>query len=116
MSLWLPLLDHARSYQPMVRQVLQKVSPEHCVEMLGLSVAQRGALRHHGGLDLREAQRQALCPALLVDRLAQVRMAQDIDASAWTLVGAARRPTEKSDDLLIYHRSAAQPSSGKTGE
>jgi hypothetical protein len=116
MSLWLPLLDHARSYQPMVRQVLQKVSPQHCVETLGLSVAQRGALRHHGGLDLRQARRQAQCPALLVDRLAQARVAQDIDASAWTLVGSARRPTEKADDLLIYRRSAAPEASGKAGE
>jgi hypothetical protein len=116
MSLWLPLLDHARSYQPMVRQVLQKVSPQHCIETLGLSVAQRGALRHHGGLDLREARRQAQCPALLVDRLAQARVAQEIDASAWTLVGAARRPTEKADDLLIYRRSAAPQASGKVGE
>ncbi len=116
MSLWLPLLDHARSYQPMVRQVLQKVSPQHCVETLGLSVAQRGALRHHGGLDLRESQRQAQCPALLVDRLSRARMAQDTDAGAWTLVGAARRPTEKTDDLLIYRRSAAPEASGKAGE
>ena len=107
MSLWLPLLDHARSYQPMVRQVLQKVSAGDCVEILGLSVAQRGALRHHGGLQLREAQRKAQCPALLVDRLAQARIAKELDVGTWTQVGAARRPTEKADDLLIYRRSAS---------
>jgi hypothetical protein len=43
-------------------------------------------------------------------------VAQDIDASAWTLVGSARRPTEKADDLLIYRRSAAPEVSGKAGE
>jgi hypothetical protein len=43
-------------------------------------------------------------------------VAQEIDASAWTLVGAARRPTEKADDLLIYRRSAAPQASGKVGE
>lgn len=113
MSLWLPLLDHARGYQPLVRQVLLRVDSQACVEALGLSVAQRAALRHHGGLILRTAGRQAQCPSLLVDRQAQARFKREIDTEAWTLVGAARRPTEKSDDMLIYRR-ARQPVAGST--
>jgi hypothetical protein len=48
---------------------------------------------------------QPQCPALLVDRQAQARFRRELDPSLWTLVAAARRPTEKSDDLLIYRRS-----------
>jgi 4-amino-4-deoxy-L-arabinose transferase-like glycosyltransferase len=105
MSLWLPLLDHARGYQPLVRQVMSRVDSQACVETLGLSVAQRAALRHHGGLTLRTAGKQVQCPGLLVDRQAQARFKRELDTEAWTLVAAARRPTEKSDDILIYRRA-----------
>jgi 4-amino-4-deoxy-L-arabinose transferase-like glycosyltransferase len=105
MSLWLPLLDFARGYQPLVRQVTRYVDRQACAETLGLSTAQEGALRYHGNLELRVAQLQPQCPALLVDRQAQGRFRRELDPSLWTLVAAARRPTEKSDDLLIYRRS-----------
>ncbi len=39
--------------------------------------------------------------------MAQARIATELDAGAWIQVGAARRPTEKADDLLIYRRSPA---------
>jgi 4-amino-4-deoxy-L-arabinose transferase-like glycosyltransferase len=105
MSLWLPLLDHARGYQPLVQQVLFRVDRAACIETLGLSTAQITALRYHGQLQLQNARPQPQCPALLVDRQAQGRFKQELDTSAWTLVAAARRPTEKSDDMLIYRRT-----------
>jgi 4-amino-4-deoxy-L-arabinose transferase-like glycosyltransferase len=105
MSLWLPLLDHARGYQALVRQVARHVDRQACVETLGLSTAQSAALRYHADLQLRVAQLQPQCPALVVDRQAQARLRSQLDPSLWTLVAAARRPTEKSDDLLIYRRS-----------
>ena len=105
MSLWLPLLDFARGYQPLVRQVIRHVDRQACVETLGLSTAQAAALRHHGELALRVAKLQPQCPALLVDRQAQARFRSELDPGLWTLVAAARRPTEKTDDLLIYRRS-----------
>ena len=105
MSLWLPLLDYARGYQALVRQVARHVDRQACVETLGLSTAQSAALRYHADLQLRVAQLQPQCPALVVDRQAQARLRSQLDPSLWTLVAAARRPTEKSDDLLIYRRS-----------
>lgn len=105
MSLWLPLLDYARGYQALVRQVARHVDRQACVETLGLSTAQSAALRYHAELHLRVAQLQPQCPALVVDRQAQARLRSQLDPSLWTLVAAARRPTEKSDDLLIYRRS-----------
>ncbi len=105
MSLWLPMLDYGRGYQPLVRQVLARVDRHTCIETLGLSTAQITALRHHGNLQLQTAQREPQCQSLLVDRQAQGRFKREIDTSAWTLVAAARRPTEKNDDMLIYRRT-----------
>lgn len=116
MSLWLPLLDHARGYQPVVRQVLARVDRNACVETLGLSTAQATALRYHGQLKLQLAQRQPQCHALLVDRQAQGRFRREIDTDGWTLVAAARRPTEKNDDMLIYRRTAGQRSTPSSRE
>ncbi len=116
MSLWLPLLDHARGYQPVVHQVLKHVDRNACVEALGLSTAQATALRYHGQLQLQPAQRQPQCHTLLVDRQAQGRFRRDIDAGAWTLVAAARRPTEKNDDMLIYRRTPGPRSSSLARE
>lgn len=107
MSLWLPMLDYGRGYQPLVRQVLAQVDRHTCIETLGLSTAQITALRHHGQLQLQTAQREPRCQSLLVDRQAQGRFKREIDTSAWTLVAAARRPTEKNDDMLIYRRTPA---------
>jgi hypothetical protein len=56
-------------------------------------------------LQLQTAQREPQCQSLLVDRQAQGRFKREIDTSAWTLVAAARRPTEKNDDMLIYRRT-----------
>ena len=66
---------------------------------------QAATLRYHAKLDLKQAQREPQCPALLVDRQAQELSRKVLDLGQWTLVAAARRPTEKSDDLLIYRRT-----------
>ena len=43
MSLWLPLLDFARSYGPLSRQVAARVDTQACVEVFGLNSAQVAA-------------------------------------------------------------------------
>jgi 4-amino-4-deoxy-L-arabinose transferase-like glycosyltransferase len=106
MSLWLPLLDYGRGYQPLVRQVLEHIDRQTCVETRGLSTAHQTALRYHGGLQLKPAGAQVQCPTLLVGRHAQERFSREFDSTAWMPVGVARRPTEKVDDLLIYRRAA----------
>ena len=39
MTLWMPLLDFARSYAPLVRRVEAIVKPADCIETFGLSTA-----------------------------------------------------------------------------
>ena len=67
MTLWLPVLDYARSYVPVVKTITRAVaqggSPAACVEASGLTRAQIAALRYHGALDLRAARSaQPQCP------------------------------------------------------
>ncbi len=113
MTLWLPLLDYARSYAPLSRQVVSRVDPKACVEVLGLNPAQAAALRYHGQLKLQPAHDTATCPFLVVGAGATSAMtaptAQNVKRSVnpleWTLLSTARRPTDRSENLLIYRRA-----------
>ena len=67
MTLWMPLLDYARSLGPLSRQVASLVDKKSCVEIYGVGSAQAAALQYHGQLELRQATPQASCPYLVVD-------------------------------------------------
>src|SRR5256885_16337280 len=52
MTLWLPLLDHARSFEPQMRQVLAELPKDgSCVQTYGLPRAHIAALRFYGDID-----------------------------------------------------------------
>ena len=108
MSLWLPLFNYGRGYAPAVDKVLAVVNRQACVATLGLSTAQSAALRYHGQLILRPHYLVAApaCPFLVADRAFQNKLKGQ---PQWTAVGGVRRPTDKSDDMLIYRRTPTHP-------
>ncbi len=103
MTLWLPALDYARSYVPLVRSITQRMDTPGCVEALGLSRGQMAALRFHGGMELQPAGRGSACPWLLVAHDARASLAT-MGAPHWKLVAAIRRPTDSNEDMLLYRR------------
>jgi 4-amino-4-deoxy-L-arabinose transferase-like glycosyltransferase len=109
MTLWLGLLDHARSYAPMMAR-LRSLVPEQvaCVQSLGLTRAQVAAVQHHAGLRVHAAERNSPCSYLLaaapeprVD--AALGKTQD-----WVFVETLTRPSD-SDERLHLLRKTAQP-------
>ena len=96
MTLWLPLLDYARSYTPQMQGVVAVLGPEPgCLQTVGLSRAQVAALQVHGQLSLQPAGLQdASWPA-------SERM---VDQTRWQLRATVPRPTDKSDQLLLLQR------------
>ena len=115
MTLWLPLLDYARSYAAMARQVAKRVDTTACTEIYGLSSAQATALQYHGGLKLRQATQSAVCPYLVVDADFQASLANNIHLPDWAFLATLRRPSDKNETLLLFKRvtqathSAASP-------
>ena len=105
MTLWLPLLDFARSYAPQMRNVTAIIGQPECAEIYALSRGQITALQHHGQLTLRQAGTQAQCPWLIVD---ETHITQDtaIDSGQWVFAATANRPADKNDNLLLYRRTA----------
>jgi 4-amino-4-deoxy-L-arabinose transferase-like glycosyltransferase len=107
MTLWLPVLDYARSYVPVVSTIQRALalggSPTACVEASGLTRSQIAALRYHGGLDLRAAHgatRQ--CPWRVTGVDPAAAAADPASLQGWQLVTTARRPTDPRDNLRLY--------------
>jgi len=107
MTLWLPVLDYARSYVPVVKTMTRALAqggpPAACVEASGLTRAQIAALRYHGGLDLRAARSaQPQCPWRITGVDPAAAGADPASLQGWQLVTTARRPTDPRDNLRLY--------------
>lgn len=107
MTLWLPVLDFARSYAPVVRGVMHHMDRPGCVESFGLNRAQIAAFRYHGEMDLRPASREvSACPWLLAAAQLQPAMTLALDMRDWRLVSSVRRPADANDNVLLYRRAS----------
>jgi hypothetical protein len=101
-SLWLPLLDYARSYAPMVYQVSALVSPQQCLQTMGLTRSQVAALQYHGHLQLVPLQGSAVCPWLMVEP--NEIGSHPVNLKQWQLQGSVRHPADRKEDLLLFRR------------
>jgi 4-amino-4-deoxy-L-arabinose transferase-like glycosyltransferase len=108
MTLWLPVLDYARSYTPLVRAVLKQMDRPGCVEELGLSRAQIAAFMYHGNMHLRAAGWTGACPWLLVAAPQQRTARLAIDMRQWRFVANVRRPADTDENVLLYRRVGGQ--------
>jgi hypothetical protein len=107
MSLWLPLLDHARSYKPLMMQVQNATAPasaQSCIQTHDLSPAQLAALRYYLDRPLTEANRGTACNWLIAESSGQSNLPEYITLADWQLVTTLRRPTDDNEDWLIYQR------------
>jgi 4-amino-4-deoxy-L-arabinose transferase-like glycosyltransferase len=104
MTLWLPVLDYARSYAPVVRGVTRQMDQPGCVNVFGLSRGQLAAFRYHGQLDLQPATREGSCPWLLAAARLQPSMGLALDMRGWRLVSSIRRPADANDNVLLYRQ------------
>ncbi len=103
MTLWLPLLDYARSPRPWVQRITALVPAEACIAAPGLAPATVAALEHLGRwrVDARPAALDGPCRyAMRVTRLRPLPAAP----GGWRLVGQARRPTDRDEVTLVYRR------------
>lgn len=105
MTLWLPLLDFARSYAPLVQRAIKVVQKPSCVQAHGLSRGQIAAFQFHGQLVIKPASEQALCPWLIVDKDASSTLRAAVDMTQWTLHSSLPRPSDRDEDILIYKRT-----------
>jgi hypothetical protein len=104
MTLWLPVLDYARSYASVVQRLAARIDSPGCVEVFGLTRPQIAALRYHGQLDLRTAAAPSACPWLVVAEDLELSVPTAFDRKRWALVARIPRPTDARENLLLYKK------------
>ena len=106
MTLWLPTLDYARSYRPLIARVSSIIGLPSCVQAYGLSLGQIAAFRYHGNINFRPAGPVAICPWMLVDAADRELLPQAVEPDHWHSRGIFRRPSDKNEDVILYERVA----------
>lgn len=115
MSLWLPLLNFARSYGPTVQKVQVVTGTARCLQYAGISQAQGAALLFHAQVRLQAAaQPSAECPWLVMDEKNRPLMAERLRALGWEQAAIAARLGERSDRLLIFRPAPESRDSSPT--
>ena len=104
MTLWLPLLDHARSYRPLVERLARDVPRHSCIAAPGMARAALAALEYFGGwkVDGRAgAAEDSSCGYLLLQGL---RDKPPATPAGWQLVAREQRPTDRDETISVFRR------------
>jgi len=110
MTLWLPMLDYARSDAPQMQALAASADRPACMHMHGLDRNQIAALQHHGQLRLLPlTASSAECPWLVVapdDPEQKTAPEPPPDLASWSLHARQARPTDRKDllTLSLYRR------------
>jgi len=105
MTLWLPLLDYARSYAPMVRQATALMSQQpDCVSTLGLTRSQVAAFQFHGALNIKPLETGVKCAWLIADGEDPNATAGFILNRPWQLHAIFSHPANLQERFLLFER------------
>jgi hypothetical protein len=102
-SLWLPLLDYARSYAPLVQKIKGITGTTPCLQYVGITKAQGAALMYHAQVRLVPMQTpQNDCSWLIMDDVNRSLLSAKIQSLGWVEEAAIKRPTDKSETLVVF--------------
>ncbi len=106
MTLWLPLLDHGRSYGPLARNIAALAVPGRCVLTDGLTQAQIAALQYHGALPLQRSTSgdTRACHTLVVNPALESSLGQRVQLGDWRFKARVSRLSDTKESLLVYTR------------
>ncbi len=105
MTLWLPLLDHARSYRMLIERTARHLSAPSCVVGIDLTRSQMAALRFFRPdwpVLTRSDAKAGTCDWKI--QSLSMRQALPPAPAGWRVVGRERRPTDDEESLVIYRR------------
>jgi 4-amino-4-deoxy-L-arabinose transferase-like glycosyltransferase len=103
MTLWLPLLDYARSYRAHVLLLARHIPAEACIAAPKASRALTAALEYHGRWRVEAFADPAYtnCPILLLPGTVHNEPATP---SGWQRVAVERRPADKTELSVVFRR------------
>ena len=103
MTLWLPLLDYARSYRPLIDRINRAIPAGACVAAPDASPSLLAALEFHARrrVDRSPSASSGSCPVLVLVRRGPQKPAAP---AGWQELAVERRPTERNELTLVYTR------------
>lgn len=105
MTLWLPLLDYARSHRPLIDR-LARVMPEEktCIAAPGQALSLVAALevQGHWKVDALHTPETTRCGLMLLQSEDATLPTVGAD---WTLLATVKRPTDRSQSYRLYQRA-----------
>lgn len=105
MTLWLPLLDYARSYRPLLERLAAHVPREACIAAPGLPRSQLAALEVMGGWRVDAVTPHTDTPCEFLMTIGRPRGDPPV-VEGWTHVARERRPTDRDEATLVYRRGS----------
>jgi hypothetical protein len=105
-TLWMPALDFARGYAPLMRRIEASVQPDACLSHFGLSRAQLAGLRLHARLQLEPFSDGSRCRWLLIDLGVVTQTPEIVNRERWQRHGELAHPREGEEDLVLFVRQA----------
>ena len=103
MTLWLPAIDHARSYRPLIERISRNLPADACIAAPDGSPSLVAALEYHARrrVDASPGAANGRCEVLVLVR----RGTTPPPAPAgWQALAAEQRPTERNEFTLVYRR------------
>jgi len=103
MTLWLPLLDYARSYRAHVASLARVIPPGACLAAPNLPRPLTAALEYHGRwrVDASPKAAEGPCAFLILTTKVQSKLPEP---AGWQRVVAEQRPTDKDDVTVVFRR------------
>jgi 4-amino-4-deoxy-L-arabinose transferase-like glycosyltransferase len=106
MTLWLPLLDHARSFRPLVDRLQPHLADSTCVMAEGTPRALQASLEHFSRLEVVAGPTSPRKPACDVRLLWLTRVQPDPPAApGWASVATERHPSDRDNRVVIWRRT-----------
>jgi hypothetical protein len=106
-TLWLPALDYARSYRPLVIEMGKLVPPGSCMDAPQMNRALVAALQHLGGYTVQASVvHLAQCPWVALRQSRSLPQPVVPDAQA---IGRVSHPADKDEVVWVYRRYASPP-------
>ncbi|HLL13076.1 MAG TPA: hypothetical protein VK570_18580 [Rubrivivax sp.] len=105
MTLWLPLLDYARSPRALVARLAGQVPADACIAAPGMAPANVAALEYFGRWKV-DAASDAGAAGGACNYLLHTTRVRPLPAAppGWLLVAEAKRPTDRDEVTLVYRR------------
>ena len=104
MTLWLPLLDHARSYRPLLLRIAELVPRDACIAAPQMPRALLAALEAMGRYRVDANTPAATSPCEFLLAAGNERPGMPV-IEGWKPVARVQRPTDRNDFTLVYRRA-----------